>query len=44
MKTPREFAEKNLDPEERMKFIAWERSRNEPCNRPNAFFSKFETD
>lgn len=32
------------DPEERLKYIAWERSRNEPCQRPDRFLWKFDSE
>lgn len=35
---------KEKDPEERLKFIAWERSKNEPSLRPRSFLWKWETD
>ena len=35
---------KEKDPEERLKYIAWERSKNESSLRPKTFLWKWETD
>lgn len=35
---------KDVEPEERIKYFKWERSRNEACKRPDQFLRKLETE
>jgi len=35
---------KDMEPEERMKYFKWERTRHEPCKRPDQFLRKLDTE
>lgn len=37
-------ATKEIEPEERIKYFKWERTRTEPCKRPDQFLRKLETE